>query len=131
MAWSRHVSSLAAHGIPEPGSALAGQGARVQVTEIDPINALQALMDGFPVVTVDGWQQGYILPAGAAGGERLREGGLGNAEVQHRDLRGRGIPRDDGGGDGHDGRVGLSVLDQLGAEHLGRRRRDGASPRSG
>lgn len=33
--------------------ALAGQGARVRVTEIDPINALQALMDGFPVVTVD------------------------------------------------------------------------------
>lgn len=33
--------------------ALAGQGARVQVTEIDPINALQALMDGFDVVTVD------------------------------------------------------------------------------
>lgn len=31
---------------------LAGQGARVQVTEIDPINALQALMDGFDVVTV-------------------------------------------------------------------------------
>ncbi|GAA4641662.1 adenosylhomocysteinase [Gordonia humi] len=32
---------------------LKGQGARVQVTEIDPINALQALMDGFDVVTVD------------------------------------------------------------------------------
>ncbi|WP_019930987.1 adenosylhomocysteinase [Nocardia sp. BMG111209] len=32
---------------------MAGQGARVQVTEIDPINALQALMDGFDVVTVD------------------------------------------------------------------------------
>jgi len=33
--------------------ALAGQGARVKVTEIDPINGLQALMDGFPVVTVE------------------------------------------------------------------------------
>ena len=33
--------------------ALAGQGARVKVTEADPINALQALMDGFPVVTVE------------------------------------------------------------------------------
>ncbi|WP_028478774.1 adenosylhomocysteinase [Nocardia sp. CNY236] len=32
---------------------LAGQGARVQVTEIDPINALQALMDGHDVVTVE------------------------------------------------------------------------------
>ncbi len=33
--------------------ALAGQGAIVKVTEIDPINALQALMDGFEVVTVE------------------------------------------------------------------------------
>ncbi|MUL76849.1 adenosylhomocysteinase [Mycolicibacterium sp. CBMA 226] len=32
---------------------MAGQGARVSVTEIDPINALQALMDGFDVVTVE------------------------------------------------------------------------------
>ncbi|MFR9751177.1 adenosylhomocysteinase [Nocardia sp. 004] len=32
---------------------LAGQGARVQITEIDPINALQALMDGYDVVTVE------------------------------------------------------------------------------
>src|ERR1700757_1524590 len=30
-----------------------GQGARVVVTEIDPINALQALMEGFPVKTVE------------------------------------------------------------------------------
>src|SRR5246127_487176 len=30
-----------------------GQGARVSVTEIDPINALQALMEGFDVVTVE------------------------------------------------------------------------------
>lgn len=33
--------------------ALDGQGARVKVTEADPINALQALMDGYSVVTVD------------------------------------------------------------------------------
>ncbi|ADG98668.1 adenosylhomocysteinase [Segniliparus rotundus DSM 44985] len=32
---------------------LAGQGARVTVTEIDPINALQALMDGYDVRTVE------------------------------------------------------------------------------
>src|ERR1700755_3421032 len=32
---------------------MAGQGARVSVTEIDPINALQALMDGYDVVTVE------------------------------------------------------------------------------
>ncbi|OKX78914.1 adenosylhomocysteinase [Corynebacterium glutamicum] len=30
-----------------------GQGARVKVTEADPINALQALMDGYSVVTVE------------------------------------------------------------------------------
>src|SRR5919202_3521086 len=34
-------------------AALRGQGARVVVTEIDPINALQALMEGFDVRTVD------------------------------------------------------------------------------
>nr|WP_206039470.1 adenosylhomocysteinase [Rhodococcus sp. HNM0563] len=33
--------------------ALRGQGARVSVTEVDPINALQAMMDGFDVVTVE------------------------------------------------------------------------------
>lgn len=33
--------------------ALNGQGAIVSVTEVDPINALQALMDGYRVVTVD------------------------------------------------------------------------------
>ena len=32
---------------------LSGQGARVIVTEIDPINALQALMEGFEVTTVE------------------------------------------------------------------------------
>ncbi|MGV0834486.1 adenosylhomocysteinase [Mycolicibacterium thermoresistibile] len=32
---------------------LAGQGARVTVTEVDPINALQALMDGYDVKTVE------------------------------------------------------------------------------
>ncbi|AIT60445.1 adenosylhomocysteinase [Corynebacterium doosanense] len=33
--------------------ALDGQGANVAVTEVDPINALQAKMDGFDVVTVE------------------------------------------------------------------------------
>ncbi|BDC73574.1 adenosylhomocysteinase [Prescottella equi] len=33
--------------------ALRGQGARVTVTEIDPINALQAMMDGYDVKTVE------------------------------------------------------------------------------
>ncbi|GGF25241.1 adenosylhomocysteinase [Williamsia phyllosphaerae] len=46
---------LAGYGDVGKGCAesLAGQGARVQVTEIDPINALQALMDGYDVVTVE------------------------------------------------------------------------------
>src|SRR5438105_12958665 len=34
-------------------AALRGQGARVTITEIDPICALQALMEGFDVRTVD------------------------------------------------------------------------------
>merc|ERR550514_2305040 len=33
--------------------ALRGSGARVLITEIDPINALQACMEGFQVVTID------------------------------------------------------------------------------
>lgn len=33
--------------------ALRGQGARVLITEIDPINALQALMEGFEVTTME------------------------------------------------------------------------------
>jgi adenosylhomocysteinase len=34
-------------------SSLRGQGARVIITEIDPINALQAAMDGYEVTTLD------------------------------------------------------------------------------
>lgn len=34
-------------------AALRGQGARVLVTEVDPINALQACMDGFEVLTME------------------------------------------------------------------------------
>ncbi|HEX2086062.1 MAG TPA: adenosylhomocysteinase, partial [Solirubrobacteraceae bacterium] len=34
-------------------ASLKGQGARVKVTEIDPINALQALMEGYQVVRLD------------------------------------------------------------------------------
>ncbi|QNG19432.1 adenosylhomocysteinase [Rhodococcus triatomae] len=47
--------------------ALRGQGARVAVTEIDPINALQALMDGFEVKTVEeaiGWADIVITSTG-------------------------------------------------------------------
>ena len=46
---------------------LRGQGARVVVTEIDPIYALQALMDGFEVKTVEeaiGWADIVITTTG-------------------------------------------------------------------
>jgi adenosylhomocysteinase len=50
--------------------ALKAQGARVAVTEIDPINALQALMDGFEVKTVEeaiGWADIVITATGNQG----------------------------------------------------------------
>ncbi|MGZ5379849.1 MAG: adenosylhomocysteinase, partial [Mycobacterium sp.] len=50
--------------------ALKAQGARVAVTEIDPINALQALMDGFEVKTVEeavGWADIIITATGNRG----------------------------------------------------------------
>ncbi|MDA0968527.1 MAG: adenosylhomocysteinase [Proteobacteria bacterium] len=49
------VAVVAGYGDVGKGSAasLRGAGARVCVTEIDPINALQAAMEGFQVVTMD------------------------------------------------------------------------------
>jgi adenosylhomocysteinase len=49
------VAVVAGYGDVGKGSAasLRGQGARVLVTEIDPINALQAAMEGYQVVTMD------------------------------------------------------------------------------
>lgn len=49
------VAVVAGYGDVGKGSveALKGQGARVIVTEIDPICALQAVMDGFEVTTMD------------------------------------------------------------------------------
>jgi adenosylhomocysteinase len=47
--------------------ALKAQGARVAVTEIDPINALQAMMDGFEVKTTEeaiGWADIVITATG-------------------------------------------------------------------
>jgi adenosylhomocysteinase len=46
---------------------LRGQGARVIVTEIDPINALQAAMEGYEVTTIEetlGWGNIYISTTG-------------------------------------------------------------------
>ncbi len=49
------VAVVAGYGDVGKGCAqsLRGQGARVLVTEIDPINALQACMEGYEVVTMD------------------------------------------------------------------------------
>ena len=49
------VALVAGYGDVGKGSAesLRGQGARVVIAEIDPICALQALMDGFQVTTID------------------------------------------------------------------------------
>ena len=49
------VAFVAGYGDVGKGSAeaLRGQGARVIVSEIDPINALQAAMDGYEVTTLD------------------------------------------------------------------------------
>jgi adenosylhomocysteinase len=46
---------------------LRGQGARVIVTEIDPINALQAAMEGYQVTTLEdtlGWGDIYVTTTG-------------------------------------------------------------------
>jgi adenosylhomocysteinase len=46
---------------------LRGQGARVVITEIDPINALQAAMEGYEVTTIEdtlGWGDIYIAATG-------------------------------------------------------------------
>ena len=50
------VAVVCGYGDVGKGSAasLRGAGARVKVTEIDPICALQAAMDGFEVVTTAG-----------------------------------------------------------------------------
>ncbi len=49
------IAVVAGYGDVGKGSAAAlrGQGARVLVTEIDPINALQATMEGYEVTTMD------------------------------------------------------------------------------
>jgi adenosylhomocysteinase len=46
---------------------LRGQGARVVITEIDPINALQAAMEGYQVTTIEdtlGWGDIYVSTTG-------------------------------------------------------------------
>src|SRR3954470_13928134 len=46
---------------------LRGQGARVVVTEVDPINALQAAMEGYQVTTLEdtlGWADIYVTTTG-------------------------------------------------------------------
>ncbi len=63
------VAVVCGYGDVGKGSAfsLKGLGARVVVTEIDPINALQAAMEGFEVTTVEdtlGWGDIYVTTTG-------------------------------------------------------------------
>jgi len=58
------VCVIAGYGDVGKGCAqsLRGQGARVIITEIDPINALQAAMEGYEVTTMDdAASRGYIF----------------------------------------------------------------------
>jgi adenosylhomocysteinase len=63
------VAVVCGYGDVGKGSAqsLRGMGARVIVTEVDPINALQAAMEGFQVTTVEdtlGWGDIYVTTTG-------------------------------------------------------------------
>ena len=63
------VAVICGYGDVGKGSAqsLRGMGARVIVTEIDPINALQAAMEGYQVTTVEdtlGWGDIYVTTTG-------------------------------------------------------------------
>ena len=83
---------------------LKGQGARVTVTEIDPINALQALMDGFDVKTVEEAIGDADIVITATGNKDIitlehmqRDEGQGDPG-QHRPLRRRDPDRRAGAG---------------------------------
>src|SRR5215831_19211853 len=63
------VAVVCGYGDVGKGSAksLRGMGARVIVTEIDPINALQAAMEGYEVTTIEetlGWGDIYVTTTG-------------------------------------------------------------------
>ena len=63
------VAVVCGYGDVGKGSAqsLRGMGARVIVTEIDPINALQAAMEGYQVTTIEdtlGWGDIYVTTTG-------------------------------------------------------------------
>ncbi len=63
------VAVVCGYGDVGKGSAqsLRGQGARVIITEIDPINALQAAMEGYQVTTIEdtlGWADIYVTTTG-------------------------------------------------------------------
>ena len=66
---SGKVAVICGYGDVGKGSAqsLRGLGARVVVTEIDPINALQAAMEGYQVTTLEdtlGWADIYVTTTG-------------------------------------------------------------------
>jgi adenosylhomocysteinase len=63
------VAVVCGYGDVGKGSAqsLRGMGARVVITEIDPINALQAAMEGYQVLTIEdtlGWGDIYVTTTG-------------------------------------------------------------------
>ncbi len=89
------VAVICGYGDVGKGSAhsLRGMGARVVVTEIDPINALQAAMEGFEVTTVEdtlGRGDIYVTTTGQRGYHYARahaaHEGPGDC-LQHRSLR--------------------------------------------
>ena len=95
------VAVICGYGDVGKGSAhsLRGMGARVIVTEIDPINALQAAMEGFEVTTVEdtlGRGDIYVTCTGNLrhhhAGAHAEDEGSGD-RLQHRPLR----QRDPGG----------------------------------
>ena len=95
------VAVICGYGDVGKGSAhsLRGMGARVVVTEIDPINALQAAMEGFEVTTVEdtlGRGDIYVTCTGNRGradaGAPVADEGPGH-RLQHRPLRQRNPDR--------------------------------------
>ena len=91
------VAVVCGYGDVGKGSAqsLRGMGARVIVTEIDPINALQAAMEGYQVTTVEdtlGWGDIYVTTHRQRRHHHARAHGEDEGSghrLQHRPLRQR------------------------------------------
>ena len=125
------VAFVAGYGDVGKGSAeaLRGQGARVIVSEIDPINALQAAMDGFEVTTLEkavGYADIFVTTTGnkdvitlehlTAMKHKAIVANVG--PLRQRDRHGR--PRVARGSyEGRDQAAGARVEDAVGAQHPG------------